>query len=104
MEILLDPSVVHMSQVLDIYLEDSKSGSTAPHSVHFHAYFVLPTLWVFLLFKFYFAVFLFLVGRPWGRKLLLAHPKLFTHGVASFEGPSKDQYIIPFTVQLTPQS
>ncbi|KAJ6489651.1 Saccharopine dehydrogenase-domain-containing protein [Mycena vitilis] len=83
-----DPVVVNMSQYIEPFL--NPEGPSSP-SVHFSAYMVLPTLYTFLVFKAYFAVFKWLVARRWGRALLLKHPKLLTNGIASKEGPSAEQ-------------
>jgi len=42
-------------------------------------------------FTFFGGIFSFLAQRPWGRRLLLAYPRLFTNGVFSHEGPNERQ-------------
>ncbi|TDL18012.1 hypothetical protein BD410DRAFT_793699 [Rickenella mellea] len=80
-----DPAVVRLTQSLDVLL-----GTGTP-AVHFSAYLVIPSVQALLMLALYFLVFQFLSARPWGRRLLLQHPKLFTAGVASKEGPSAEQ-------------
>ena len=52
------------------------------------AFCVASTLWAALA-ALVGCVFNILAARKWGRKLLLAHPSLFSCGVFSEEGPSE---------------
>lgn len=52
---------------------------------------LVPTLQGLLLVTFYGLLFAVLAKFAWGRRLLLAHPSLFSGGVFTHEGPSRAQ-------------
>ncbi|KAL1925336.1 uncharacterized protein VTP21DRAFT_219 [Calcarisporiella thermophila] len=87
-----DPSVVRHSQRLDLLnIEDNGNDQTHEPPAQFSAYVVVPTFYYFALLLLYGVLFTFLVKFDYGRKLLLKHPRLFTHGVFSREGPTQKQ-------------
>jgi hypothetical protein len=59
--------------------------------VQFVGWVAIPSLTILFWVALYFIVFGFLCKYSYGRKLLLNHPKLFTKGVFSHEGPTKEQ-------------
>lgn len=59
--------------------------------VSYSAYFTLASTWGAGLFLGYGIVFATLARWGWGRRLLLAWPGLFSHGVFSHEGPTRQQ-------------
>lgn len=76
---------------------DAADASSAGYSVvpplpfAYSAYMTLPSKWVAGMFLAYGAVFRALARFSLGRRLLLACPGLFTHGLFSHAGPSRQQ-------------
>ena len=54
-------------------------------------YLTLPSRWDAAVFGFFGGVFSYLAKKEWGRKLLLAFPRLFSFGYFSHAGPSPQQ-------------
>jgi len=58
---------------------------------HCNVYLTLPTRFVLYMFLVFGGIFSFLAKRAWGRKLLLAYPRIFSFGLFSHEGPNEQQ-------------
>ncbi|KAF8926990.1 sccpdhb protein [Dissophora ornata] len=84
-----DPSVVRLSQQLVLQDKDLQLAPTPP--VQFAAYVCIPNFMVLAKMIFASSVFGFLTRYEFGRKLLLKHPRLFTMGVFSHDGPTNQQ-------------
>ncbi|ORY08257.1 sccpdhb protein [Basidiobolus meristosporus CBS 931.73] len=84
-----DPSIVRATQQITILEEDV--GQTPP--VQFSAYIVIDLFCLHYVILLYLLLMVlgFLANYEWGRNLLLAHPKLFTYGAFSHEGPTVKQ-------------
>lgn len=54
-------------------------------------FFALPSVWIALVMGVALSLFSFLVKYDFGRSLLLSHPKFFSMGLFSHEGPTKKQ-------------
>jgi hypothetical protein len=73
------------------------AGGPAPQSAaartpfSFHAFLLLPSTYAMLVLVLYGFVFALLARFAWGRQLLLRHPRLFSRGFFSHEGPSPEQ-------------
>jgi membrane-bound ClpP family serine protease len=76
-----DPAVVRLSHAL-IANEDKEHSQP----IQFVGWIAVPSLTILLWIAVYFVVFGFMSKYAYGRRLLLAHPKLFTKGVFSHEG------------------
>lgn len=70
---------------------DPAAGVAAAVPLQYAAYVTLPSKWVAALFLAYGSVFQLLARFSLGRRLLLAFPRLFTHGLFSHEGPTRAQ-------------
>ncbi|UZJ54455.1 hypothetical protein CBS101457_003775 [Exobasidium rhododendri] len=81
-----DPAVVRLSQAL---IAEEEGTNFRP--IQFAAWISIPSLRVLFLLALYFSVFSLLSKYSTGRKLLLRHPKVFTMGVFSHEGPTLQQ-------------
>uniref|UniRef100_H2ZGE7 Saccharopine dehydrogenase-like oxidoreductase n=1 Tax=Ciona savignyi TaxID=51511 RepID=H2ZGE7_CIOSA len=79
-----DPSVVKRSQR---YFSEELDETPVQYSM----YSCIGSLWNIFLMVIFGGIFKFLAQRQWGRSLLLQHPKFFTLGMCSHEGPSKQQ-------------
>ncbi len=79
-----DASVVRRSQR---YLHANKSQTP----VQFSMYFLINGWWSLFLTGFLGAIFNLLAARSWGRDLLLHHPRFFTNGLVSHQGPTEEQ-------------
>ncbi|KAF9993943.1 hypothetical protein BGZ65_010469 [Modicella reniformis] len=84
-----DPSVIRLSQQLVLQDKDLQSVRFPP--VQFSAYICIPSFKILATTIFASTMFGLLAKYEWGRKLLLKHPRLFTMGVFSHEGPTKQQ-------------
>ncbi|KAG0291689.1 hypothetical protein BGZ98_002927 [Dissophora globulifera] len=84
-----DPSVVRLSQQMVLQDSDLQSVKTAP--VQFSAYICIPSFKALAATIFASTVFGLLAQYEFGRRLLLKHPRLFTLGIFSHEGPSRQQ-------------
>ncbi|KAF9919449.1 hypothetical protein FBU30_011024 [Linnemannia zychae] len=84
-----DPSVVRLSQQLTIQDKDLKASHSAP--VQFSAYICIPTFKALAMTIFASTVFGLLAKYEAGRRFLLKHPRFFTMGIFSHEGPTKQQ-------------
>ncbi|KAG9291945.1 hypothetical protein G9A89_004883 [Geosiphon pyriformis] len=80
-----DPSVIRLSQELDI----EHHTNTPP--VQFAGYVVISKLVYLFEMMIGFKIFSFLVKYSWGRRLLLKFPKIFSFGLFSHDGPSLEQ-------------
>ena len=60
-------------------------------TVHYSAYFTVPTRFIFLLFAFFGELLEALAQFSWGRTLLLRFPGVFSYGLFSREGPTEEQ-------------
>ncbi len=60
-------------------------------TVHYSAYFTVPTRFIFLLFAFFGKLLEALAQFSWGRWLLLRFPRVFSYGLFSREGPTEQQ-------------
>ncbi|RCI05601.1 hypothetical protein CU098_013000 [Rhizopus stolonifer] len=92
--VFADPSVVRLSQ--QIFVSGLAHPAAAavqpqPPTVQFAAYMLIPSLWYVFLYMMYGAVFSFLAGSPWGRRILLDYPEFFSAGVFSKEHPTQEQ-------------
>jgi hypothetical protein len=70
---------------------EPSAGVTAALPLQYAAYVTLPSAWVAALFLAYGTAFTLLARFSLGRRLLLAFPRLFTHGLFSHEGPTRAQ-------------
>ncbi|KJE89474.1 saccharopine dehydrogenase [Capsaspora owczarzaki ATCC 30864] len=59
--------------------------------IQYGAYFTISSFWTLILFFFFGSIFQLFARYPFGRKILLKHPKLFTFGLFSHEGPTRRQ-------------
>ena len=59
--------------------------------IQYSMYACVGGLWNLILLTLFGGIFQFLANRSWGRSLLLKHPKFFTAGLFSHEGPTKQQ-------------
>ncbi|KAF9351916.1 hypothetical protein BGX26_010151 [Mortierella sp. AD094] len=84
-----DPSVVRLSQQLVLQDKDLESYKTPP--VQFSAYICIPSFKTLASAILASTVFGFFASYEFGRKLLLKHPRFFTFGMFSHDGPSKQQ-------------
>jgi hypothetical protein len=66
-----------------------QSAARTPFS--FHAFLLLPSTYAMLVLVLYGFLFALLARFAWGRQLLLRHPRLFSRGFFSHEGPSPEQ-------------
>ena len=78
-----DASVVRRTQ--------AKLGAQHKPTVHYSAYFTVPTYFTFLLFAFFGKLLETLARFSWGRRALLTYPRLFSYGLFSREGPNEQQ-------------
>jgi hypothetical protein len=93
-----DASVVRRTQ-REVYADLLAKGAagpsewpgTAPLPVVYNAYASVPTTWALVLLVFYGILFGLLAQWEWGRRVLLAHPRAFSYGVFSHEGPTQAQ-------------
>ena len=71
----------------------TQAGLGAQHkpTVHYSAYFTVPTYLTFLLFAVFGKLLETLAKFSWGRKALLKYPRLFSYGLFSREGPNEQQ-------------
>jgi len=60
-------------------------------TVHYSAYFTVPTRFIFLLFAFFGKLLEALAQFSWGRWLLLRFPRVFSYALFSREGPTEQQ-------------
>ena len=60
-------------------------------TVHYSAYFTVPTRFIFLLFAFFGKLLETLAQFSWGRTLLLRFPRVFSYGLFSRDGPTERQ-------------
>lgn len=60
-------------------------------TVHYSAYFTVPTRFIFLLFAFFGKLLEALAQFSWGRWLLLRFPRVFSYGLFSRAGPTEQQ-------------
>ncbi|KAG0059185.1 hypothetical protein BGZ89_000590 [Linnemannia elongata] len=84
-----DPSVIRLSQQLVLQDKDLQASQSPP--VQFSAYFCIPTFKALAMAIFASTAFGLLAKYETGRRFLLKHPRLFTLGVFSHEGPTKQQ-------------
>ncbi|KAF9351061.1 hypothetical protein BGX34_000839 [Mortierella sp. NVP85] len=84
-----DPSVVRLSQ--QMVLQDKDLQAVASPPVQFSAYICIPSFKTLAMAIFASSVFGFLAKFKWGQKLLLKHPRFFTLGVFSHQGPTNQQ-------------
>ncbi|XP_031555647.1 saccharopine dehydrogenase-like oxidoreductase [Actinia tenebrosa] len=61
------------------------------NAIQYGAYMGLPSLVAILLLMFFGAIFALLCRFQWGRNLLEKHPRFFSFGMFSHEGPTKQQ-------------
>lgn len=73
--------MVRLSQAI---IADEEQAKSQP--IQFVGWIALPSLTILFWMAIYFLVFSFMCKYSFGRKLLLAHPKLFTGGVFSHQG------------------
>lgn len=78
-----DASVVRRTQ--------ARLGAQHKPTVHYSAYFTVPTYFTFLLFAFFGKLLETLAKFGWGRRALLKYPRLFSYGLFSREGPNEQQ-------------
>lgn len=78
-----DASVVRRTQ--------ARLGSQNKPTVHYSAYITVPTYFTFMLFAFFGKLLETLAQFGWGRWLLLKLPRVFSYGLFSREGPTKQQ-------------
>lgn len=83
-----DASVVRRTQRSLLQLQLQGQGQVP---IAFSTFATVPSTYAFVLMLLYGLVFSLLAKFSWGRKILLAHPKLFSNGVFSHEGPSPEQ-------------
>ncbi|PWN43629.1 hypothetical protein IE81DRAFT_322284 [Ceraceosorus guamensis] len=92
--IFADPAVVRLTQSLQ-YKQAKQNGASANNPsltpIIFKAWVEVPSLRILLTLFFYGALFTLFAKFEAGRNILLQHPKLFSGGVFSKEGPSKEQ-------------
>nr|XP_002125674.1 saccharopine dehydrogenase-like oxidoreductase [Ciona intestinalis] len=79
-----DASVVKRSQ--RYFCEELDEPPT-----QYSMYSCIGSMWNIFLMMVFGGIFKFLAMRSWGRSLLLNHPKFFTLGLFSHEGPTKQQ-------------
>ena len=79
-----DVSVVKRSQR---FLHEKLNETPVQYSM----YSCIGGLWRFFLLVLFGGIFQFLANRQWGRSLLLKHPKFFTSGIFSHDGPTQQQ-------------
>lgn len=84
-----DPSVIRLSQQLVIQDKDLSSVQSPP--VQFSAYICIPSFKALAMTIFASTVFGLFAKYESGRKFLLKHPRLFTMGIFSHEGPTDQQ-------------
>ncbi|KAF9181224.1 hypothetical protein BGZ51_005584 [Haplosporangium sp. Z 767] len=84
-----DPSVIRLSQQMVLQDKDLQAVQSPP--VQFAAYICIPTFKTLALTIMASTVFGMLAKYEFGRKFLLKHPRLFTLGTFSHEGPTKQQ-------------
>lgn len=80
-----DPSVVRLSQALSAKLEQDVPP------VIFAFWIAIPSLPVLLFVTFALIIFGLVSSFSLGRKLLLTYPRVFSAGMVSHEGPTKEQ-------------
>ncbi len=78
-----DASVVRRTQ--------ARLGAQNQPTVHYSAYFTVPTYFTFLLFAIFGKLMETLTKFGWGRWLLLQYPRVFSYGLFSKEGPTEQQ-------------
>ncbi|KAL3135847.1 hypothetical protein ABBQ32_007405 [Trebouxia sp. C0010 RCD-2024] len=78
-----DASVVRRTQ--------TRLASQNKPTVHYSAYFTVPTYFTFLLFALFGKLLETLAKFAWGRSALLRYPRLFSYGLFSREGPNEQQ-------------
>jgi hypothetical protein len=86
-----DPSVVRLSQQLVLQDRDLHQQSVESPPVQFSAYICIPTFKALAMGILASTVFGFLARFRWGQRLLLRHPRFFTLGLFSHQGPSQQQ-------------
>ncbi|EDO47318.1 predicted protein [Nematostella vectensis] len=79
-----DPSIVRRSI-------RHKAEVLSQKPVQFSAYMICPSFLAVMLLMFFGAIFAMLCRFHWGRKLLEKYPKVFSLGLFSHEGPTKEQ-------------
>jgi hypothetical protein len=84
-----DPSVIRLSQQMVLQDKDLQSSQSPP--VQFSAYICIPTFKVLAMAIFASTAFGLLAKYESGRRFLLKHPRLFTLGTFSHEGPTNQQ-------------
>ncbi|KAG0380327.1 hypothetical protein BGX24_009005 [Mortierella sp. AD032] len=84
-----DPSVIRLSQQLVIQDKDLQASQSPP--VQFSAYICIPSFKALALTILASTAFGLLAKYEAGRRFLLKHPRLFTLGTFSHEGPTKQQ-------------
>ncbi|KAF9102133.1 hypothetical protein BGX27_011167 [Mortierella sp. AM989] len=84
-----DPSVIRLSQQLVLQDKDLESVQSPP--IQFSAYICIPNFKILAATIYASTVFGLLANYEFGRKLLLKHPRFFTLGMFSHEGPSNQQ-------------
>ncbi|PSC70768.1 saccharopine dehydrogenase-like oxidoreductase [Micractinium conductrix] len=78
-----DASVIRRSMAARV-----KAGEPAANVA---VVFTLPSRYYMTLWQGFGAAFSFLAGKPWGRRVLLQYPRMFSYGMFSHEGPSEQQ-------------
>lgn len=84
-----DPSVIRLSQ--QMVLQDKDLNSVQSPPVQFSAYICIPSFKALAITIFASTVFGLFAKYESGRKFLLKHPRLFTMGIFSHEGPTDQQ-------------
>ncbi|KAG0329430.1 hypothetical protein BG000_000083 [Podila horticola] len=84
-----DPSVIRLSQ--QMVLQDKDLSSVQSPPVQFSAYICIPSFKALAITIFASTVFGLFAKYESGRKFLLKHPRLFTMGIFSHEGPTDQQ-------------
>ncbi|KAG0273894.1 hypothetical protein BGZ95_010306 [Linnemannia exigua] len=84
-----DPSVIRLSQQLVIQDKDLHASQSPP--VQFSAYICIPSFKALAMTILASTAFGLLAKYEAGRRFLLKHPRLFTLGTFSHEGPTKQQ-------------
>lgn len=87
-----DPSVIRLTQMLESEYGAACSSNGKPvPPVQFAGYIQIQSTFYLCVFVIFSAVFALLATKEWGRDLLLKHPKFFTFGVFSRNGPTLEQ-------------
>ena len=69
----------------------ARLGSQNKPTVHYSAYFTVPSYFVVFLFAVFGKLMQTLCNYSWGRWALLKYPRVFSYGLFSREGPTEQQ-------------